>query len=167
MALSSSSSSCSQNLSHARHATYECEPELRAARGQIWHEILPISPGLPPGPLAGALAVAGGEMQSHPPYPSPLHVWCSAKRVPARTLQRSPHMLQHLPAPLLPLQVLQVIGAPTSGRDEGEAVEGGEGAGHSDAVLCVDAHPLRPILASCGHERDGRVKLYAHQTPPR
>ncbi|KAJ9510976.1 will die slowly-like protein [Haematococcus lacustris] len=49
-------------------------------------------------------------------------------------------------------QVLQVV------RGEG----GADGPAHADAVLCVDAHPLRPLLATCGHAKDCCIKLWAH-----
>jgi hypothetical protein len=35
------------------------------------------------------------------------------------------------------------------------------GDGHCAAVLCVAAHPSRPVLASAGHDPDCTVKIWA------
>ncbi|KAF5838918.1 WD40 protein [Dunaliella salina] len=58
-------------------------------------------------------------------------------------------------------QALQVIDtkAGTCSNTEGAAKDDN----NETVVLCVDAHPTLPILASCGHGQDGSVKLWEHQ----
>ena len=43
--------------------------------------------------------------------------------------------------------------------------DAGGGDGHSAAVLCVDAHPTEPLLASGAHEADCSVQLLRAVTP--
>lgn len=50
------------------------------------------------------------------------------------------------------------------------ARDGGQGAGipdkgeHSSVVLCVDAHPTRPLLVSCGHLQEGSIQIWEHRS---
>jgi hypothetical protein len=51
------------------------------------------------------------------------------------------------------MQVVQQL----PGRDSSEQ----PGDGHCAAVLCVAAHPSKPMLASAGHEPDCSVKIWS------
>ena len=59
------------------------------------------------------------------------------------------------PSLKMPCGAVQVV-YKAQGRAPGE-----EGSGHCDAVLCVHAHPTKPLLASCAHQQDGSAKVWS------
>lgn len=67
------------------------------------------------------------------------------------------------------VQVLQTVGSsqPQSdtqpASDSHPAADAQPAAAHGDAVLYIAAHPNRPMLVSCGHEKDMTAKLWQHR----
>lgn len=53
-------------------------------------------------------------------------------------------------------------GGPGSGEGGKSAAAAAAAASQLDAVLCVDAHPTQPLLASGSHQKDGVVRLWEH-----
>ena len=64
-------------------------------------------------------------------------------------------LMNQKPCPPAKTQVAQRI--------PGRAEPSDPGNGHCDAVLCIDAHPTRPMLVSAGHKKDRTAKLWEHQ----